>query len=288
MALMRYHPSVIEEPLFRANSESNAQRRKFVRSLARGLEVLRAFRSGESVLGNQQIVARTGLSKATVSRLTYTLTALGYLVYLPELEKYQLGSAILALGYAALSGLTICETARPRMQRLADAAGGSVALGNRDRLSMIYLQHCRSNSNVTLRMDIGTRVPIAQTAMGRAFLMALPESERQILLARIKAGASRRWPEIEKAIKQAHRDYRLHGFCISLGDWQREVWALGAPVVSRDGRTILAVNCCVPALGTSKTAFVEKMGQKLVALAAQLSRDLHGNGQIGAQLEDES
>src|SRR5690348_8096436 len=174
MALMRYNPSVMEEPLLRGAADRSAQRRKFVRSLARGLEVLRAFRPGESILGNRQIVSRTGLSKATVSRLTYTLTELGYLVYLPESEKYQLGSAILALGYAALSGLTICETARPRMQRLADAAGGSVALGNRDRLSMIYLQHCRSNSNVTLRMDIGTRVPIAQTAIGRAFLMALP------------------------------------------------------------------------------------------------------------------
>jgi len=280
MALMHYKPSMMEEPLLHAEADGGAQRRKFVRSLARGLEVLRAFRPGESILGNQQIVSRTGLSKATVSRLTHTLTALGYLVYLPEQEKYQLGSAILALGYAALSGLTICETARPRMQRLADAAGGSVALGNRDRLSMIYLQHCRSNSNVTLRMDIGTRVPIAQTAMGRAFLMALPESERKILLARIKAGASRRWPEIEKSIKQAQRDYRAHGLCISLGDWQREVWALGAPVVSWDGRAILALNCCVPALGTSKTTFVEKTGRKLVALAAQLSRDLHGSGQF--------
>ena len=50
--------------------------RKFVVALARGLEVLRAFTPSEGLLGNQEIAARTGLPKATVSRLTYTLTML--------------------------------------------------------------------------------------------------------------------------------------------------------------------------------------------------------------------
>ncbi len=53
--------------------------RKFVEALARGLEVLRAFTHGHAVRGNQDIARITGLPKPTVSRLTYTLTQLGYL-----------------------------------------------------------------------------------------------------------------------------------------------------------------------------------------------------------------
>jgi len=271
MALLRHKASMLEEPLFQARNRG-ASERKYVRSLARGLEVLRAFQHGETVLGNHQIVLRTGLSKATVSRFTHTLSAFGYLQYLPELKKYQLTSAILALGYTALSGLTLGDTARPQMQRLADLAGGSVALGSRDRLSMIYIQHCRSNSTVTLRMDVGTRVPIARTAIGQAFLMALPDTERDFLLSRIRASAPRQWPEIARAIKQAEIDYRARGFCVSFGDWQKDVWAIGAPIATADRRTMLAVNCCVPAFRTSKAAFTEKFGPKLVSLAAELSR----------------
>ena len=53
--------------------------RKFVTALARGLEVLRVFTPTEGLLGNGEIAERTGLPKPTVSRLTYTLTKLGYL-----------------------------------------------------------------------------------------------------------------------------------------------------------------------------------------------------------------
>ena len=70
MALLRHKASMFEEPLFQVRS-GDVFERKHVRSLARGLEVLRAFQHGETVLGNHQIVLRTGLSKATVSRLTY-------------------------------------------------------------------------------------------------------------------------------------------------------------------------------------------------------------------------
>ena len=53
--------------------------RHFVTALARGLQVLRCFRSGEELLGNQQLAERCGLPKSTVTRLSYTPTRLGYL-----------------------------------------------------------------------------------------------------------------------------------------------------------------------------------------------------------------
>jgi len=52
--------------------------RQFATTLARGLEVLRCFTPLEPLLGNKEISVRTGLPKPTVSRLTYTLTKLGY------------------------------------------------------------------------------------------------------------------------------------------------------------------------------------------------------------------
>ena len=55
--------------------------RHFVTALSRGLEVLGCFRSGDKLLGNVDIARRCGLPKSTVSRLTYTLTRIGYLHY---------------------------------------------------------------------------------------------------------------------------------------------------------------------------------------------------------------
>src|SRR5882672_3568574 len=94
--------------------------RKFVTALARGLEVLRAFTSTDGLLGNGEIAERAGLPKPTVSRLTYTLTKLGYLSHVDRLAKYQLAPAALALGYTALANIRIRQLARTHMQELAD------------------------------------------------------------------------------------------------------------------------------------------------------------------------
>jgi DNA-binding IclR family transcriptional regulator len=117
--------------------------RKFVEALARGLEVLRAFTHGSVVLGNQDIARLTGLPKPTISRLTYTLTRLGYLSYSPQLEKYQLDSGVLALGYAYVSNLRVRQLAKPYMDDFARRTHTTVGLTCRDRLSMIYVENCR-------------------------------------------------------------------------------------------------------------------------------------------------
>ena len=56
----------------------------FITALARGLDVLRCFRSEPKTLGNQELARLTGLPKPTISRITFTLTELGYLRYLAE------------------------------------------------------------------------------------------------------------------------------------------------------------------------------------------------------------
>ena len=96
-----------------SNAPVTAKDRKFVEALSRGLDVLRAFSQGAVVMGNQDIARITGLPKPTVSRMTYTLTKLGYLSYSTQLEKYQLDSGVLALGYAYVSNLRVRQLANP-------------------------------------------------------------------------------------------------------------------------------------------------------------------------------
>ena len=104
--------------------------RQFATTLARGLEVLRCFTPLEPLLGNKEISVRTGLPKPTVSRLTYTLTKLGYLRHNMRLGKYQLGSAVLSIGYPLLASMNVRQVARPLMKELA-RAGARVALCSR-------------------------------------------------------------------------------------------------------------------------------------------------------------
>ena len=87
--------------------------RHFVNALGRGLEVLACFRHGDRMLGNQDLARACGLPKSTVSRLTNTLTKLGYLVYVEDSAKYSLGIATLSLGSAMLARMDMRQVARP-------------------------------------------------------------------------------------------------------------------------------------------------------------------------------
>ena len=194
--------------------------RQFVTALARGLCVLRAFRPGDGVLGNGDLAERTGLPKPTVSRLTHTLTRLGYLIHAERLGKYRLGPGVLSLGYSLLANMDIRKIARPYLREFANASGLALALGARDRLNMVYLEHARDAGSVTLRLDIGSHVPVATSAMGRAFLAAIPEIERQYLMDAIKARAGDEWPRLRRGIEQSVRQVAEHGFCTSFGDWE--------------------------------------------------------------------
>src|SRR5215472_10847453 len=135
--------------------------RHFVTALGRGLEVLASFRKGEALLGNQDIAARCGLPKSTVSRLTYTLSKLGYLHYVEEAAKYRLGTAVLTLGASMLAKLDVRNIARPLMEELATSAKVSSALGARDRLSMVYIESFYGYTPVSLAVEVGSRISIS-------------------------------------------------------------------------------------------------------------------------------
>ena len=246
-------------------SRGETESRKFVEALARGLDVLRAFGNSNGSLGNQEIARRTGLPKATVSRLTYTLTYLGYLRFVPGIKKYELDTGVLALGYVYLSKSLIRQIATPIMTALSRATRTSIGLTTRSRLSMdmIYIASVRANESWAVRMEIGAHVPILTAATGRAWYAALVESER----AEVRDYFARSLPEDEwdrgrPALDTAVRDYHRLGYCVSLGDWDEMVHACSVPMRLRDN-SIYVLNCGGPAERVTAERIAEELGPRL-------------------------
>ena len=248
--------------------------RHFVTALARGLDLLACFRSGERMLGNQELAQRCELPRSTVSRLTYTLTKLGYLDYEPGAAKYRLGTATLALGSAMLARLDVRQLARPAMQQLADQSGAMVSLGMRDRLSMIYVENCRSQAALTLSLDVGSRIPIARTAMGRAYLALAPASEREEILARVRALDSDHWEVTREGVERAMLEYRQFGCCTAIGEWQADVNAIAVAIRPGDGSMPISINCGGPASQLSAEFLLDEVRPRLLALVQQVSAAL--------------
>lgn len=244
--------------------------RHFVSALARGLKVLTCFRSGDELLGNHELARRSGLPKSTISRLTYTLTKLGYLHFVQDSVKYRLGTATLALGSAMLARMDVRRLARPMMQELANFSRAMVSLGVRERLNLIYIENCRSQSALTLILDVGSRIPLATTAMGRAYLAVLSDAERGELLEQIRAQDQTGWPKIKAGVDAALQQYQRYGCCGSFGDWQKDVNAIAVAFRIGADLPVMSINCGGPAFQLTPEFLLGEVRPRLIDIVKHL------------------
>jgi DNA-binding IclR family transcriptional regulator len=137
-------------------------------TVERGLQVLRAFRSNSAPLTNAELVGRTRLSKATVSRLTSTLLQLGYLRRGPDGRAFEVAARPLGIGHAFIASSELLHETQPLLQTLADRLAVSVALAIGDGLDMLYVAYRASQRVATLRLGVGSVLPMGTTSIGHA------------------------------------------------------------------------------------------------------------------------
>lgn len=247
--------------------------RPFVTALARGLEVLRCFDASNRALGTTQIAARTGLPQPTVWRLCYTLQRLGYLTQVPNEDKLRVAAPVLALGMTALVGMPSLDLAKPLMQAVADRFRAAVAIGQRDRDSILYLQRCQGDSPLLTNLRVGSRIPIYNSAIGWAYLAAQPDAERDALLAELV-------PPGEKLAEQAYADamanYQEYGFVMNFGVQHKAINTVAVPI-ALDSGVFYCVSCGGPSAALSRKTMMEQAGPQLTELAAQLEDILRFN-----------
>lgn len=259
------------DPISHIHRENNPQ---FIASLARGLEILRCFSATNQVLGNLELSNMTGLPKPTIARITNTLVSLGYLKQLSNSTKYTLDIGVLALGYAALSNISARVHAHPFMEAMANYAQAPVAMATRDRLNMIYLDVVQHDLNLTMRRPIGSTLPLHSSAMGRACLAAMEESERNFLMNALAKRHGDDWPQMKRNLERAFRDYQDYGYCLSIGEWQKDVNSVAVPLVhSKHG--LLVFNCGAPSYLLSQEKLENEIGPRLIHMVHNIQEALN-------------
>lgn len=239
------------------------------RSLERGIALLRAFRPGSELLGNSDLAERTGLPKATVSRLTQTLVGCGLLQWEAASRAYRLAPPVLSLAHAMWSGSRVLAVAAPHMHALAESRRINVGLAAPDGDEMVYLESIRYARRVALRHVVsGQRVPMELTSLGRAYLAVAPAARRRDILHAVASRRGPQWPALSHEIEEATQQIRSRGFCAA--SWQPEVVALAAPLPSADGAAyVLNVSLSTP---LPMETVAQELGDALLGLSEKVAQ----------------
>lgn len=245
--------------------------RQFATTLARGMDVLRCFTPERPMLGNKELAMLTGLPKATVSRFTYTLVRLGYLRLEPRSTRYQLGSALLSLSYPLLASMTLRQAARPAMHEFADSVHGSVSLGIRDRLDIVYVESARARSVYSTQIaEVGLSHPLVASAIGRAYLCACTPEQRARLINETRVKAPELWARYGAAAAQSIEEFGQLRFCYSYGDQRPDIYAVAVPLRRSASAELVVMNCVLQSYQVRPGELELELGPRLVALASSL------------------
>ncbi len=243
--------------------------RQYVTALARGLSVLRCFTPAQPTLGTTEIARMTGLAQATVWRLCHTLIEEGYLVQAERHDKLRPGLPVLALGYAAISNMSLAKLVEAELETFAQRHNIVVSVTARDGESMVYIQRCHGSEIVLRDLTVGSRIPLMASVAGWAWLAGLAEAQRQAVFKELKRADPATFGRMLPKMTQALASYAETGYVINKGSLNPRIHAVGVPFVSPDGRTALSL----VSGGLNQIfddAMLKRVGKELKALRARL------------------
>jgi len=252
-----------------------------VSALERGFAVLECFAAARRPLGNKEVAQLTTIPRPTVSRLIATLVALGQLRPAADGEKYELASGVVRLAQAFLGAIDVRQYARPHVAALSDATGVSAFLGVRDGDDMLVIEGARSRSAALLMgADIGTRMALATSALGRAWLAGVDAPTRDAIVSRWREKTPGFAP-VGRALDKALAEARKRGYAASLGEWHPNINAVAVPISTASGE-VISLNCGSPAFVVPSDKLIRELVPELLRAAQAIARDI--GGLSGAEL----
>ena len=245
-----------------------------VAALARGLALLRVVGGASAPLSNRDLADATGIPKATVSRLAATLVTAGYLRQAADSERFSLGPALLDLSNRYLRHFDLRAAVRPHLVALSEFAGASVHMGVRDDLDILVIDSLRPRSAViTSRIEIGSRMTIATSAAGRAYLASLAPEERDVILERIRLASGESWTALEPRLLAGIEEHARLGYCSSFGEWHPHIHALGFSVLGPQGERY-AFSCGGPAYLLPRDMMLARVAPRMLETVAQIREEI--------------
>lgn len=253
------------------------------KSLERGLALLRAFRHGTSSLSNSDLAEKSGIPRATVSRLTRSLVDSGFLQYDFNSRAYRLSPLVLSLSSAYENANQAPRHALPLMRKLATEKKVNVGLAVGDLTDMVYLASVRESDDSvsTLRkIHTGFRLPICSSSIGIAYLAGLSHAKRESTLAQVSKQSVECIEALRKRVEIGLREIESTGYC-SVSFQPGHLLAVGSNFIGPD-QQLYALNISYKYRSGKEREDREAFGLQLLRLITETKkRWLDANNRTG-------
>ncbi|MGE8211787.1 MAG: IclR family transcriptional regulator domain-containing protein [Stenotrophomonas rhizophila] len=246
----------------------------FMTSLGRGLVVLSVFSQHPREVTMSQISTETGISRAAVRRVLYTLEKLGYVG--EQGRGFVLLPRVLGMGGAYVASSSMTAAAQPVLDALRDDVHESCSLGVLDGDDVLYVARAETVRIMSIGLRAGSRLPAYCTSMGRVLLAALPHDTLESYLERnpLRPRTERTVTRMDEFMDTLER-VRREG--VALVDQELEIGlrSIAVPVHARSGAVVGALNIGTQAGRISLGVMQSQLLPRLREAAQRLGTLLH-------------
>ena len=247
--------------------------RDHVSSLARGLQVLRAFNRTGRKMTLSQVASETGNTRAGARRILLTLVHEGYAV--ADGKLFDLTPQVLELGHSVLSSKGVWEIAKPFIDHLSEDVHESVSAAVLDNYDVVYVSGSQYHRVISVGISVGARFPAHCTANGRVLLAAQPEEKWPTLLRDIElTQLTAKTVTDHKAFKKVLEQVRDQGWSMVDQELEIGLMSIAVPLKTSADALVGAINVGVPTLRMSPKEMVTEILPKLQLTAVNISKAL--------------
>jgi IclR family acetate operon transcriptional repressor len=244
-----------------------------VQSLERAFLLLELMAEDGGEVPLSRLAAESGLPLSTIHRLVRTLVARGYVRQLPS-RRYVLGPRLIHLGES--SSRTLGTWARPHLSRLVDSTGETANLAMLDGDRVVYVAQVPSRHSMRMFTEVGRRVHLHCTGVGKVLLAQLPAPTARQLL--VSGGMPRRTPltvtDPDELVARLP-EIAEQGYALDDGEQETGVRCVAVPVPGGPSMTALSVSGPAGRLAMDAVpSIVTLLQDAAAALAAELREDV--------------
>lgn len=233
--------------------------------------MLECFSPREDSFTLSELAKRLDIPKSSLYRVVKTLSQMNYLRYESRSKRYYLGMRVLSLGFSMLQSMELREIARPYMERLSRDCNKTINLAVFDKDEMVYVERIRVPSIRAYNVGVGNRIPLWNTAVGRAVLAHFDPEEVEASLKRARQSPG--FSIDEDMLEAILADVRKNGFAISNQEFQRWILAAAVPVFSASG-VVGAINVVGEPEDVTVDTLKNEYAPKLIRTGKELSESL--------------
>ncbi len=236
-----------------------------VKSVARVFDLLELIADAGGSVTLSELSTTAGLPLPTIHRLLRTLVSLGYARQLQN-RRYALGPRLVRLGEVA--NRQFGQIAMPQLKELVERLGETANLATIDGDRVIYVSQAPSPHAMRMFTEVGRRVYMHSSGVGKAILAQLDDAEVRDIVGRtgLPHATENTIDSVDKLLAEL-AEIRRRGYAIDEGEQEIGVRCYAMAVPNMPVPTAVSVS-------GPRTRVDDAFGERAIPVLSEITEEI--------------